>query len=188
MRLWARARLMTALAVFFLAIAVVVTSARADGVGFRDISIEVDGERLITALWYPTDAPSETDDRRPLQHGGEPGSADRCGSLRPHRDFARDRRRPPEPPRYGDPSGRRRLCRRGPRTCRRQLSRQEIQRHIGELAPSPPAPARDRRRPPEPAERGSGSAPRRRPISARTSTPGVSVPSGTQPAATACLP
>ena len=49
---------MTALAVFFLAIAVVVTSARADGVGFRDISIEVDGERLITALWYPTDAPS----------------------------------------------------------------------------------------------------------------------------------
>ena len=49
---------MTALAIFFLAIAVVVTSARADGVGFRDISIEVDGERLITALWYPTDAPS----------------------------------------------------------------------------------------------------------------------------------
>ena len=48
---------MTALAVFFLAIAVVVTSARADGVGFRDISLEVDGERLITALWYPTDAP-----------------------------------------------------------------------------------------------------------------------------------
>ena len=48
---------MTALAVFFLAIAVVVTSARADGVGFRDISIEVDGERLITALWYPTDVP-----------------------------------------------------------------------------------------------------------------------------------
>ena len=48
---------MTALAVFFLAIAVVVTSARADGVGFRDISVEVDGERLITALWYPTDAP-----------------------------------------------------------------------------------------------------------------------------------
>ena len=51
------ARLMTALAVFFLAIALVVTSARADGVGFRDISIEVDGERLITALWYPTDVP-----------------------------------------------------------------------------------------------------------------------------------
>ena len=49
---------MTALAVFFLAIAVVVTSARADGVGFRDIPVEVDGERLITALWYPTDAPS----------------------------------------------------------------------------------------------------------------------------------
>ncbi len=53
------ARFMTALAVFFLAIAVVVTSARADGVGFHDISIEVDGERLITALWYPTDAPPE---------------------------------------------------------------------------------------------------------------------------------
>ena len=48
---------MTGLAVFFLVIAVAVTSARADGVGFRDISIEVDGERLITALWYPTDVP-----------------------------------------------------------------------------------------------------------------------------------
>ena len=50
---------MTALAVFILAIAVVVTSARADGVGFRDISVEVEGERLITALWYPSDAPPE---------------------------------------------------------------------------------------------------------------------------------
>ena len=90
------------------------------------------------------------DHRRPLHHGSEPGSADRCGALRPRRDVARDWRRPPEPPRYGDPSGRRRLCRRGPRTCRRQLSRQEIQRHIGELAPAPAS-----------TERGSGSAPRR---------------------------
>ena len=26
--------------------------------GFRDILVEVDGERLTTALWYPTEAPS----------------------------------------------------------------------------------------------------------------------------------
>ena len=49
---------MTALAVFILAIAVVVTGARADGVVFRDISIEAEGEWLVTALWYPSDAPS----------------------------------------------------------------------------------------------------------------------------------
>ena len=33
-------------------------SAQAEGVGFRDIRVEADGERLLTALWYPTDAPS----------------------------------------------------------------------------------------------------------------------------------
>ena len=32
-------------------------SARADGVGYRDIRIDVDGEALLTALWYPTEAP-----------------------------------------------------------------------------------------------------------------------------------
>ena len=35
--------------------AIAASGARAEGVGFRDIDIEVDGERLITALWYPTD-------------------------------------------------------------------------------------------------------------------------------------
>ena len=142
---------MTALAVFFLAIAVAVTSARADGVGFRDISIEVDGERLITALWYPTDAPSGQATVGPFTMAASreaPIGAGRFGLIvmshgtgggrLNHRDTAIR-------------LGRRRLCRRRPRTCRRQLSRQEIQRHIGELAAAP-----------APAERGSGSAPRRR--------------------------
>ena len=38
-----------------LAVVIAASGARAEGVGFRDIDIEVDGERLITALWYPTD-------------------------------------------------------------------------------------------------------------------------------------
>ena len=47
-----------ALAIVSLAMTVVVASARADGVGFRDIHVETGGERLLTALWYPTDRPS----------------------------------------------------------------------------------------------------------------------------------
>ena len=39
-----------------LAVVISVASARADGVGFRDIHVEVGGERLVTALWYPTEA------------------------------------------------------------------------------------------------------------------------------------
>ena len=35
-----------------------VGGARADGVGFRDIAFEVDGERLTAALWYPAAGPS----------------------------------------------------------------------------------------------------------------------------------
>lgn len=35
-----------------------VAGARADGVGFRDIPFEVDGERLTAALWYPAAGPS----------------------------------------------------------------------------------------------------------------------------------
>ncbi len=47
-------------AVAALAVVISAASARADGVGFRDIDVEVDGERLITALWYPTDRKSGT--------------------------------------------------------------------------------------------------------------------------------
>ena len=49
---------MAALAVVFLAVTVVIASARADGVGFRDIDVDVAGESLVTALWYPSDRPS----------------------------------------------------------------------------------------------------------------------------------
>ena len=42
---------------FALTVMVAIASARAEGVGFRDILVEVDGESLVTALWYPTDAP-----------------------------------------------------------------------------------------------------------------------------------
>ena len=48
-----RLLIMAALAVLFAA-----ASAQAQGVGFRDIHVEVDGERIVTALWYPTDAAS----------------------------------------------------------------------------------------------------------------------------------
>ena len=44
------------LPILALAVVISVASARADGVGFRDIDVEVEGERLVTALWYPTDA------------------------------------------------------------------------------------------------------------------------------------
>ena len=47
-------------AVAALAVVISAASARADGVGFRDIDVEIDGERLVTALWYPTDWNSGT--------------------------------------------------------------------------------------------------------------------------------
>ena len=51
---------MAACAVAVLAILAACANARAEGVGFRDITVEVEGERLKTALWYPTDAPTGT--------------------------------------------------------------------------------------------------------------------------------
>lgn len=52
---------MKCLAVAALAVVLASASAKADGVGFRDISVEADGERMATALWYPTDGdPGET--------------------------------------------------------------------------------------------------------------------------------
>ena len=51
---------MRVFAVAALAVVISAASARADGVGFRDIDVEVDGERLVTALWYPTDWNSGT--------------------------------------------------------------------------------------------------------------------------------
>ena len=47
---------MTILAMIALAVVISVSSAKAEGVGFRDITVEALGERMVTALWYPTDA------------------------------------------------------------------------------------------------------------------------------------
>ena len=47
---------MKLLAIIAIAVAFSVGSAKAEGVGFRDILVEADGEKLRTALWYPTEA------------------------------------------------------------------------------------------------------------------------------------
>ena len=47
---------MTFLPMLALAVVIAVSGARAEGVGFRDIYVDVDGESLVTALWYPADA------------------------------------------------------------------------------------------------------------------------------------
>ena len=52
--------LMKCLAVAALAAVFAVASAQAEGVGFRDIVVEVDGEKMVTALWYPADAAAGT--------------------------------------------------------------------------------------------------------------------------------
>ena len=44
------------LAVVALAVLFSTASAQAQGVGFRDIHVEADGERILTALWYPAEA------------------------------------------------------------------------------------------------------------------------------------
>ena len=91
-------------------------------------------------------------DRRAVRDGRDAGSAGRRRALRSRADFARDGRRPAEPSRHGDPIGPGRLRGRGAGTCRRQLARRPVQRHVRELAP-PTAPAD---RDPRPAARRSG--------------------------------
>ena len=51
---------MTILPMLALMVVFAIASAQAQGVGFRDIYVEVGGERLVTALWYPTDRKSGT--------------------------------------------------------------------------------------------------------------------------------
>jgi len=46
---------MKVLAMLALALVIAVSGAKAEGVGFRDIYVEADGERLVTALWYPAE-------------------------------------------------------------------------------------------------------------------------------------
>ena len=45
-------------AIAFLAALLVPEKAGADGVGYREIRIDIDGEALLTALWYPTEGSS----------------------------------------------------------------------------------------------------------------------------------
>ena len=52
-----RARCFIAVAALVIAAVAAVGEACAGGVGFRDIAVEAGGERLTTALWYPSDAP-----------------------------------------------------------------------------------------------------------------------------------
>ena len=49
---------MRLLATVAVMVVLAIANARAEGVGFRDIYVEVEGGTLVTALWYPTDAPS----------------------------------------------------------------------------------------------------------------------------------
>ena len=49
---------MRLLATVAVMVVLAFASARAEGVGFRDIYVEVEGGTLVTALWYPTDAAS----------------------------------------------------------------------------------------------------------------------------------
>ncbi len=51
------ARFVMALGAVVLAAMAAVGEACAEGVGFRDIEVEAEGERLTAALWYPSDAP-----------------------------------------------------------------------------------------------------------------------------------
>ena len=49
---------MKAGAAIVLAFALLSAHANAGGVGYRDIAVEADGERMVTAVWYPAAAPS----------------------------------------------------------------------------------------------------------------------------------
>ena len=51
---------MKILAMLALAVAIAASGASAEGVGFRDIYVEADGERLVTALWYPSQKSGRT--------------------------------------------------------------------------------------------------------------------------------
>lgn len=53
--------------------------ASAGGVGFRDIPVEVDGERLTTALWYPTGKPSGRMTLGPFSMAATPGAPPGAG-------------------------------------------------------------------------------------------------------------
>ena len=75
---------MKLLALVAVAVVFGIASARAEGVGFRDIQVSVHGERLVTALWYPTDAAPGKASVGPFTmnaSGGAPIGAGRYGLI-----------------------------------------------------------------------------------------------------------
>ena len=72
------------LATVALVVVATVASARAEGVGFRDIFVEIEDERLVTALWYPTDRGPGSTTVGPFTmpaSGGAPVGAGRYGLI-----------------------------------------------------------------------------------------------------------
>ena len=101
-----------------LAVAIAASGARAEGVGFRDIYVEADGERLVTALWYPSQKSGRTA-VGPFTMEASRGAAVGTGRYGVLLLSHGDRGRAPEPPRHRDPPGRGRLHRGGAGTRRR---------------------------------------------------------------------
>ena len=67
--------LAAACAASLLGSALIVSGARADGVGFRDIAVDHGGERLTVALWYPAAGPSGRTIVGPFAMAATPGAA-----------------------------------------------------------------------------------------------------------------
>ena len=63
------------LAVIALAAVFAGASAEARGVGFRDIYVEVNGERMVTALWYPTEGATGRTSIGPFTMDATPGAS-----------------------------------------------------------------------------------------------------------------
>ena len=68
-----RERALKALTVVGLTVSLASLNASAGG-GFRDIFVEADGERLTTALWYPTEVPSGQMTLGPFSMTATPGA------------------------------------------------------------------------------------------------------------------
>lgn len=69
-----RERALKALTVVGLTVSLASLNASAGGVGFRDLFVEADGERLTTALWYPTEVPSGQMTLGPFSMTATPGA------------------------------------------------------------------------------------------------------------------
>ena len=70
---------MKALLAVALTVSLASIDASAGGVGFRDIVVETDGERLTTSIWYPTDEPSGRMAIGPFSMAATPGAPPGAG-------------------------------------------------------------------------------------------------------------